>query len=421
MAFADQYLAKHYKNIVSVSSLPDNDLNISVIIPAYDESGLIPTLESLFNCNKPKSKVEVLILINWPDNAPEKIKQEGNLMFLSLNKWIKKHNNARSITFHPLIYADMPVKYAGVGFARKTLMDEAVRRFNILENPSGIIASLDADTVCEKNYLAELENHFNIHPSADGCVIYFEHPLAGSEFPPSVYHAVCLYELHLRYYVQSIRYTGFRNAFHTVGSAFAVTAAAYCRQGGMNKRKAGEDFYFLQKFFEIGNFTELNSTCVIPSPRPSGRVPFGTGPVIRKFEQGVKDDYLTYNPLLFDILKDFFEKVPDLFPEKTCPNPQYIFNTPECLVEFFEKENFYEDLKEIKANSASPESFMKRFYRWFNMFKILKFLNHGKKWHKDIPVTQAASTLLKKTGLPGSTQNDAFELLQIFREWDRGK
>jgi len=39
-----------------------------------------------------------------------------------------------------------------------------------------------------------------------------------------VYGAIAAYELHLRYYVQALRYAGFPHAHHTVGSCLAVRA-----------------------------------------------------------------------------------------------------------------------------------------------------------------------------------------------------
>ena len=419
MSFADHYLAKHYKDIISVTSLPHKDLSIIVIIPAFDEPGLTLALESLFKCRKPKGKTEVLILINWPDTVPETVKQQNLSFYESLKTWINTHTS-ELVSFHSLIYPDIQDKNAGVGLARKILMDEAVRRFNLLSRPDGIIASFDADALCEENYLTELENHFKRNPSADGCVIYFEHPLTGDEFAPSVYKAVCLYELHLRYYVQSIRYTGFRNAYHTVGSSFAVRADAYCRQGGMNKRKAGEDFYFLQKFFELGHFTELNSTCIIPSPRPSNRVPFGTGAVIRDFVNGNKNEFLTYNPDLFDILAGFFNKIPELYSHRKNTNPDsLLYDMPSLLQNFLKKEGFHEAVKEIVSNSATLSSFEKRFFRWFNLLKILKFLNYGKKWYPEVPVTTAASKLLLKKRMISKPEENPVRLLNTYRIWER--
>lgn len=419
MGFADYYLAKHYENVISVSEPPDNNLQIIITIPAYNEPELDKTLKSLYACDPPGFKTEVLILINWPENSAGDIVQNSLAQYKSLKVWIK-NNVSESISFHPLIYPDMPSKTAGVGLARKTLMDEAIRRFNLLNRPDGIIASFDADTLCEKNYLHELKKHFEDKPSSDGCVIYFEHPIEGDIFSTEVYKAICLYELHLRYYLQSIRSTGFRNAWHTIGSCFAIKASSYCKQGGMNKRKAGEDFYFLKKFFELGNFTELKSTCLTPSPRPSLRVPFGTGVIINEFKSSGKDDFMTYSPDLFNALKSFFDKISVLYNEDNeFMINQLLNDLPHSIQAFLRQEHFTEKLNEIKRNSSSLSSFEKRFFRWFNLFKILKYLNFGKKWEANISVITAAHDFLLKKGFKDINDTSAFNLLKIFRVLER--
>jgi len=129
-------------------------------------------------------------------------------------------------------------------------------------------------------FFAEIEKHFEQHSNTPGCSIYFEHPIAGNEFEANIYEGIINYELHLRYYYQALKYCGLQYAFHTVGSSMVVRSSAYQKQGGMNKRKAGEDFYFIHKIIALGNFSELNSTVVYPSPRISDRVPFGTGKAI---------------------------------------------------------------------------------------------------------------------------------------------
>src|SRR5207249_6387595 len=106
--------------------------------------------------------------------------------------------------------------------------------------------------------------HFRENPRSPGCSIYFEHPLEGP-LDARVYDAISTYELHLRYYVQALRYAGFPYAYHTFGSCMTVRADAYMEQGGMNKRKAGEDFYFLQKIISLDGFSDLTETTVIPS------------------------------------------------------------------------------------------------------------------------------------------------------------
>ena len=130
---------------------------------------------------------------------------------------------------------------------------------------------------CETNYFTAIESVLDTFPNTRGINIYFEHPVSGTEYPETVYRGIILYEMHLRYVNLMTRFTGFPHAYHTVGSCFGVRAESYAREGGMNRKKAGEDFYFLHKIIPLGEFREINSTCVIPSPRESDRVPFGTG------------------------------------------------------------------------------------------------------------------------------------------------
>jgi hypothetical protein len=155
--------------------------------------------------------------------------------------------------------------------------------------------------------LRSIERHFEKNPRSPGCSIYFEHPLDGP-LDVKVYEAIAAYELHLRYYVHGLRYAGFPHAHHTIGSCMAVRADVYKQQGGMNKRKAGEDFYFLQKIFPLGAFTELTDTTVNPSPRGSDRVPFGTGKAVQAHLAGNKIS--TYPLEAFLDLKMLFDGLP---------------------------------------------------------------------------------------------------------------
>ena len=61
-------------------------------------------------------------------------------------------------------------------------------------------------------------------------------------------------------------------ARYTSGSCMAVRCGAYVQQGGMNRRRAGDDFYFgLQRLLRGGRLTEFGSPRVLPSRRLSHR------------------------------------------------------------------------------------------------------------------------------------------------------
>jgi hypothetical protein len=76
-------------------------------------------------------------------------------------------------------------------------------------------------------------------------------------------------------------------------------------------------------------------------------------------------------------------------------------------------------MKEIRTNTAGPKSFRKRFFDWFNMFRIVKFMNfvHPRLYEKQ-PVGDAATELLKALG-KNCTSGDPAGLLQYFRQLER--
>ncbi len=399
MGFADFYFQrfKIYNSYFPDIEV-DSDLKLIVVIPSYREFKLFYTLECL-NKNEFDFKTEVIIVFNAKTGEDEQILQMHLAQAKNSQQFTKPN-----LSFIPIIEHDLPPKIAGAGLARKLGMDLALHRFNIINNPDGIIVSLDADTTCEKNYLQAIKDNFEKHTKAPGATVAFEHPISGNEFPKEIYDAIVLYELYMRYYIQALRFAKFPYAYHTVGSAFAVRAWAYAKQGGMGLHSAGEDFYFLHKIIPLGDFFEIKNTRVYPSPRLSNRVVFGTGPAIRKIITENMHDFDTYPLEGFEILKPLFENHTKLFAQN------YKELNIHPLLEIFLAENeFDQALEKMRENSSTPETFSKRFYGWFDAFRVLKFLNFisdeqrlGQK-----PVTQEARSLLKRIGLmPGFSARD---------------
>ncbi len=346
-----------------------------VVIPCYDEDvqEVAATLDSLADCTPPLRPVEVIVVINAPVGAAEAARRKNRDLF----NFLRRHQSRweqENLSLFPLLFEDLPPREAGVGLARRIGMDEALYRLVAAGSAEeGILTSLDGDTRVEKTYLTALENHFLQHPRCEGVSVCFEHPLQGP-YPDSVYDGIIQYELHLRYFVEALRHTGHPYAFHTVGSAFAVRAATYMRLGGMNKRQGGEDFYFLQKVIMTGNYAILPTTRVMPSPRPSERVPFGTGPEMYRFMTGEKETFLTYNLAVFTDLQHFFDFVPRLYEKAISPATFYA-SIPLSLKHFLSLTEFVSRIEEIRGNVATQQSFIKRFYRWFDTFKVIKYLN----------------------------------------------
>lgn len=414
MNVLEHYLHKHQFLPPQIIETPSTNLKIIVVIPCYNEENIFTVLQCLYDCELPDGDTEVLIVLNSPENSSTEIYKRNISVKKDFEEWQKKHLNSK-IRFYLLEFLSLPSKDAGVGLARKLGMDEAVARFNYIGNENGIIANIDCDCTCSKNYLVEIAKLFK-NSKIKACSIRFEHPLEGSDYPVENYQAIIQYELYLHYYILALKNTGHPFAYHTIGSAFAVKANVYARQGGMNKRKAGEDFYFLQKIIPLGNFVELNTSCVYPSPRSSHRVPFGTGASIEKMIKTKNFQYYTYDLKAFNDLKNFFDLIQGLYSKgKTNKTLEYIH---EPLKSFLIKSNFILRIEEILKNTSSIESFMRRFYRWFNAFMVLKYMNYShKNFYERQPVSKLAKQLLENYYLFANHENYTNkELLYMLRK-----
>jgi hypothetical protein len=274
-------------------------------------------------------------------------------------------------------------------------MDEALRRFEFLSKPRGLIVSLDADTLVAKNYLTEIESAFILNQSESGFTLQFKHDFNKEIYSTEVINACKLYETYLRYFRLSIEITGYPNSFHTIGSCFAVDAISYAKVGGMSRRQGGEDFYFLHKLAQMGEIGQINKPLVFPSPRISDRVPFGTGPAVRNI---IADkNYMVYNFYLFFILKEFF----DCFENFWNFESLHTIEIPEEILLFVGKDKLFETIMECKNNCNQISSFKKRLFSKFDAFFIVKFLNSFNKSQKypPLPVTEAVTLLLEKSGI----------------------
>ena len=404
MGFADFYFSrfKTYNRHIPDNPVPE-DLQLIIVIPAFREYKLFNTIECLVK-NDFRGKAEVIVVFNSKEKEDQSIVQLHYHQAETLPQYSTEH-----LTFIPVIETDLPPKIAGAGLARKLGMDIALMRYNKIGYEQGIIASLDADTICEKNYMQTLVDEFNSHPAAPGANIAFEHPTEGEEFTKQIYDAIVLYELYLRYYVEALRYVGYPYAFHTIGSAFAVRAWAYARQGGMGLQQAGEDFYFLHKIIPLGNFFEIKKTKVYPSPRMSTRVPFGTGPVIRRIVAEGLDDYPTYPLECFLNLKPLIKRVEQLYEKDVYRE------LTGCMRKFFEENDFEQALENMRRNSASPYTFARRFFSWLDAFRVVKFMNFcTDNFFPRKPVTVEAKTLLKHKEIKFVGNNR--ELLKVYRD-----
>ena len=404
------YLKKHAFCDQLIDTKPSTELGLVVVIPCLREPQLLETLKSLTLCTSPTFAIEVIIVINQSEDADQET-IEANNKSLKDARLFAEQNNTKQRSFYPLSI-ELPTKHAGVGLARKIGMDEAVRRFDSI-NMEGIIVNLDADCTVSENYFTEIETHFEKGNKAAS--FYFEHPLDG--LSEDVTNAIISYELFLRYYINMQRLIAYPWAYQTIGSAMAVTSDLYQQQGGMNRRKAGEDFYFMQKFIELGRCDELNQLTVFASSRKSDRVPFGTGKAITDICEGHEIQSF-YHPESFHHLSEIYSFLPTFYVANESQIAMLFSTLDKSLSSFLEANNWAEKLLEIKAKTVDYASFRKRFFRSFNAFQLMKFMHWSRdQYYPDLNSEEAMTYLFDRLNL-GYSDDQKSNLLAL-RSFDR--
>ena len=360
------YLEKHAVRGPFISQDAPGDLEVFLVIPAYNESNIVTTLKSLSDCDIPAGSVEVLVVVNSRENENEEIKNQNKLTYRQVLQWAAE-NDTDWLKLYCVLVDDLSSKKGGVGLARKMGMDEGVRRFDQV-GKNGLIVNLDADCSVDKNYFTAIQSFFRKHDKLWSGGVHFEH----IETPnPHEVEAIRLYELHLRYFIDAQRWTRLPFAYQTIGSCMVVRSDAYQKRGGMNVRKAGEDFYFLHKFIDIYRHGDILTTNVRPSGRVSDRVPFGTGKAIGLQLQGYPQS--TYAFEGFETLADLRSSLPMLF--ETGSISHWLQNHNKYLANFLRDQLGVAGIEEMLEQTRAVSTFEKRFFQWFNAFRLMKYLH----------------------------------------------
>ncbi|MGK9368328.1 hypothetical protein ACSSWA_05465 [Melioribacter sp. Ez-97] len=367
--------------------------NNIAVIPAIDEyDNLIALLNSLAELEKRYlDETLFLFVINNSDKAKEEIKENNKRSLETLRNLIQKKITDKRLKTNltesglnlGIVDAstrgyELPVKHAGVGYARKIGMDLALTKFDYSNDRKKILVCLDADCIVDRNYLIEIVDGFNKR-NLNAAYIDYEHTLPADEIEKS---AAITYEIFLRYYVLMLKYSGSPYAYQTIGSTMLCTAEFYCKAGGMNKKKAGEDFYFLEKLRKLTEIKLISGAKVKPAGRISWRVPFGTGRSINEFCNSVKEkgnpesELYVYNPFIFELLKEWNAKYYDdynLDLEKILKSAGSVH---EGIRKFLEEQEFPVAWKRITNNTIKPEQINKQKFLWLDAFRTMKLIHY---------------------------------------------
>ena len=423
----------------TLSAGSSKEADQAVVIPAYAEkNSLFETLARLAeNDEASLERTLVICVVNNKSGAPPQ-DRENNLQTLERLRGLVERKplciaqDAEQMRVSMEKIADsslrlglidacspgreIPERDGGVGMARKIGMDAALH-FLRPAGGSCLLFSLDADTLVQTNYLAAVRQAFSSRRMQTG-VIAYAHQRPSD---PATQAAILRYEIYLRYWVLGLQYAASPYAFHSIGSTMVTTRDAYLAVRGMNRRAAGEDFYFLNKLAKTGPVCRLDATRVYPSARVSRRVPFGTGAALDKMVSGADRELRFYDSRVFEILKKWICLMAQSYLQSTAEILAQAKAVDPELEAFLITRGFLRVRPKIKRSVRDGKTYLRQLHGWFDGFEALKLINHLSQTHYPrTDLVSAAASLLKKIdgksiSLRGGSEKDLWDLLVYLR------
>lgn len=383
----------------------------AVVIPSLAEAANLPqTLESL--SHNPADLLDrflILIVVNQRADASGAETADNSKTLKLLPLWKQQYGLANLFWVDAAsIGVELPPKQ-GVGLARKIGLDLALPLLDYRDGDPLLIC-LDADTLVQSDYLRSISRHF-VDTKAGGASIPYHHRPASGEAEQS---AIDRYELFLRVYVLGLELAGSPYAFHTVGSAMACRASVYVASGGMNRRTAGEDFYFLQQVHKTSGVVPLTGTVVHPSPRSSHRVPFGTGRAVGDMLNDGEQRLLFYQPDVFSIVEEWLAYVTKNSEADALSLLNGAGLISPVLHRFLEQSGFRDSWENLKKNNRDDTKLTAAFHGWFDAFRTMRLIHElsDKTYPRIEPEGAVAPLLIRAGQISPDTVTEQLELLR---------
>ena len=364
----DKYIKK--RGVIGpwgISSMPIKKFQYIVIIPAYAELEYIgDTLDSLSQCELDSfDSVLVVVVVNNETDAHFKIFDNNQKTLLSL----KNRKDLFSLVVIDASSDGMSISgtRAGVGMARRIGMDFGLK----FAYPHSLLFSLDADSLVARTYFKEIQSHFNTTDSV-ALVVGFSHSKSKNLH---LEIAIRQYEVFLRNTAKHLAEAGSPFGYVSMGSTIICKADAYASIGGMPRRKATEDFYFLQEFAKFKRVDKIDSILVYPSSRESERVYLGTGFRISQANKGKNLGDLSYPTEAFNVLKGWLLIAMGGYRESINEIMIKAEKLSLILYDYLMEENIKKIWDPLRESSPTEIHFQKQFHRWFNALKTHRLLN----------------------------------------------
>tara|TARA_X000001036_G_scaffold220296_1_gene206203 strand:+ start:3307 stop:4431 length:1125 start_codon:yes stop_codon:yes gene_type:complete len=350
---------------------PKSKYDTIITIPCYNEYDYIfKTLDSV-NQQDPAllQNTVVSIVINNSEDANDSIVLNNRKTYEKLLKTTYKFDFIVIDAFSN--NKALESKFSGAGMARKISVDSML---NYLEEDS-LICFIDADTILSDRYLTSIKSSYRDN-RWQALLVNFSH----QNDEPKTKVIIREYEKYLKETAKNIRDCGSPYGYVSLGSTMVCTYLAYISIGGMNRKIASEDFYFLQELEKYCGVKQINDILVYPSSRYASRLYLGTSVRLQKTLNGELDiSTLYFSDDAYSILSAWIQLALSSEERTYSELKDHIISINSSLIDFLNTINLKAAWGSI-IEAPSSEHFVKQFHRWFdglNIFKLLKFYTNS--------------------------------------------
>jgi len=369
-----------------------------LIIPAFDEA--VDFLERVLSNQVFGNQLNALLVIRVI-NAPIDASASARARTLELlgTRGVRNHGPGIDVLTIDAASNALPADQA-TGLARKIGNDIACHLMLRGQIKNLLLCNTDADAVLPASYFRQIAAAYFPNVRTNKTARTGKSDLPGALILPFTHYsneprllaAGQLYELYLRRLYENLAWCGSPYAYPALGSVLVINPVLYAKSRGFPKRRAGEDFYLLNKIAKLADIVHLTGDPVALEARASSRVPFGTGPAIEKVRHTKATEFLSYSPASFVLLKRFYSGFQEL-GEVTNVKPSArgivrdklwptSWQDPDLLW-LLKRLGLPTVLKKLQANHPTPKAQRRAVHEWFDALKVVRFLNEARHFHPD--------------------------------------
>ncbi len=362
----ERYLQRYAEPETALAESVDRHFDQVLVVPCYNEDE-----NFLGNLAVPGDhRTLKIVVVNMPDTAAELTAAQNHHLLAALQQQATPDLLIIDRVSEPIPHRQ------GVGLARKIGADVALALIATGKVSRPWIYFSDADAHLPENYFT------TTLPETGSALFGFRHYSLDAQ----VQRRATLYELHLRYYAWQLQRAGSTYGFITLGSTMAVAARSYAAVRGVPRRNAAEDFYLLNKLAKVAPVSILTRPVVTLTARLSDRVPFGTGPALRKIPDDV-EAYCSYAPEIFTILAATLKTLHRHADDGSAPVLGDAARA--ALVELA-----WPAMQSQLAQIPDSQRRQRALREWFDGFRTMRFVRLLAKTHPDVPLLANLRSLL---------------------------